>query len=201
MAGKLLSTFAFRFRARDRQQKCDSVLPREKKKNYSSRITSFFITRKSLNRKKFSSCFILSSCFIASSREFLKTSESKSEMDVHKMDCCSFYSISSVLVEHVYVWQNNGISFLSFNPLISLTPLWCLQRKAAEYFLRMASGMSTMPLSFIAPAARKHLLWEQIFRRILPANKSLKNLRKIKHPAWISLVVKMEIKSVYIFFG
>jgi hypothetical protein len=30
MAGKLLSTFAFRFRARDRQQKCDSVLPRKK---------------------------------------------------------------------------------------------------------------------------------------------------------------------------
>lgn len=39
MAGKLLSTFAFRFRAKDRQQKCDSVLPR--KKIYGWKITRF----------------------------------------------------------------------------------------------------------------------------------------------------------------
>lgn len=42
MAGKLLSTFAFRFRARDRQQKCDSVLPRKEKEfeNYKFFMTS-----------------------------------------------------------------------------------------------------------------------------------------------------------------
>lgn len=45
MAGKLLSTFEFRFRARDRQRKCDSVLPRKeegrKNREFSLKITSF----------------------------------------------------------------------------------------------------------------------------------------------------------------
>ncbi|CRK94765.1 CLUMA_CG008259, isoform A [Clunio marinus] len=47
MAGKLLSTFVFRFQAIDRQQICDSVLPRkkEKNKNYRLKITSFFMTK------------------------------------------------------------------------------------------------------------------------------------------------------------
>lgn len=42
-AGKLLSTFVFRFRAKDRQRKCDSVLPKEiiSFENYNTFMTSF----------------------------------------------------------------------------------------------------------------------------------------------------------------
>lgn len=41
MAGKLLSTFAFQFLVRDRQQKCDSVLPKEKRRERKSHECEF----------------------------------------------------------------------------------------------------------------------------------------------------------------
>ena len=44
MAEKLLSTFAFRFRVRDRQQKCDSVLPRKRETEEIVRKLQDFMT-------------------------------------------------------------------------------------------------------------------------------------------------------------
>lgn len=93
-AGKLLSTFEFRFRARDRQQKCDSVLPRKiiSFENYMTFmiVCSYVpsVIARSLNGKLSYSLSPLL-LFIASSLEFLKTSERESEMDVLKMNCCS----------------------------------------------------------------------------------------------------------------